>query len=84
MRIIYECSHCGKQFNNISECMVHEITESHMENDPYVKEYIVRNEEDVCKFCDNAYYVYGCELDCQYKECNSTNYYKDFKRSEPL
>lgn len=36
--------------------------------------------EDLCDRCDHAYYVYGCERDCKYKqECNYSNKYEKFK-----
>ena len=32
-----------------------------------------------CDFCNNAYYVYGCEFDCKHKmDCQYRNGYKHF------
>ena len=78
MKIIYECELCRKQFSDKHQCIIHEL--SHLNGDNTIK-YYIQNVlgEDICKHCDNAYYVYGCELDCKYKNCDSKNNYEHFK-----
>lgn len=36
------------------------------------------------KNCEATNYVYGCEQDCEYKDCRHSNNYKDFIPTEPL
>ena len=83
MNTIYECEHCGKQFYNQTCCAYHEIL--HLKDVEKMKYYIMNcTTEDLCKYCGHVYYVYGCEQECNFKDCNRANNYKDFKRSELL
>lgn len=83
MRIIYECSHCGEQFDNKAACVLHEGL--HLGSIDSFKHLVINGlNEDICKHCDHVYYVYGCERTCDFKNCNRLNNYKDFKRSELL
>lgn len=79
MKIKYECDYCHKQFDNMDECQVHEVDE-HIENPADKFKYITINmlNDSVCSYCKNQYYVYGCEPDCQHKDCGYNNNYKDF------
>lgn len=78
MKIKYECDHCKAQFDTETSCRCHEIL--HLHGIEAVKYYIqYATIEDLCSYCDHAYYVYGCELNCQNKNCNAENNYKDFK-----
>lgn len=77
MKIIYECETCHQQFATQDDCIHCEY--SHLDNYDNYKYYLMNAKGDnICKFCNNAYYVYGCELDCSYTNCNRTNNYKDF------
>lgn len=78
MRIKYECSYCEQQFNTEQQCYDHEMDE-HFEGVDKIKYCIVNIlNEDLCQYCKNVYYVYGCEPNCSHKHCVSSNNYKDF------
>lgn len=78
MRIKYECSYCGQQFNSKLLCYGHEI-DKHLEGVDKIKYCIINVlDEDPCQYCKNVYYVYGCEPNCSYKHCAYSNNYKDF------
>ena len=78
MKIKYECDHCKAQFDTEVACRCHEVL--HLHGIEAVKYYIqYATIEDVCSYCDNAYYVYGVEFNCPYPDCNVKNNYKDFK-----
>ena len=78
MKIVYECEHCGKQFSNQKCCAYHEIL--HLGDIDKIKYYITNlTPKDVCDYCANAYWVYGCERDCSCSDCKYSNNYKDFK-----
>lgn len=77
MKIKYECEVCGELFDSSRRCRVHEA--SHFSVAEKIKYGLIHTqEEDICDYCDNSYYVYGCEQDCEHKECSSINNYKDF------
>ena len=78
MKIIYECEHCHKQFNDNHQCSIHEL--SHFDKDEGVR-YYIRNiiGSQLCEYCEYAYYVYGIELNCVNKNCGPNNNYKNFK-----
>lgn len=81
MRIKYECEFCGELFESSRRCRVHEA--SHFSGVEKIKyELIHCNEECICDYCANCYYVYGCERDCKFKDCNYSNGFKDFKLKE--
>ena len=71
MKIVYECEYCGQQFYDKQTCINHE------------KLCVNFRTGNMCDYCDHAYYVYGCEFDCKYRnDCNILNRYKNFKRRE--
>lgn len=78
MKIVYECTHCGKQFSNHTCCAYHEIL--HLEDAEKIKYYIrYLTDKDICRCCVNSFYVYGSEIDCMYSDCDKFNNYKDFR-----
>lgn len=78
MKIKYECDYCQAQFNSESDCRVHEILHlGGIEELKYYVKYIANI--DICRYCDNTYWVYGSERNCNYKDCNARNNYKDFQ-----
>lgn len=79
MKIKYECEYCHEQFDNKYECQEHEMLHLH---DVDRFKYYVRNVlgQDICSCCANAYYVYGCERNCVYHNCNNKNNYRYFKK----
>ena len=78
MKIIYECEYCHKQFNDKHQCETHELL--HFNSDERTKYYIhSKMGYRFCEYCANSYLVYGCELDCQYKDCCLDNHFQDFK-----
>lgn len=82
MTTIYKCDTCGQEFKSPKECRMCEA--SHMTPVDRIKCLIMLNFGSVCDYCDNSYYVYGCERDCKYKDCRHSNNYKDFIPTEPL
>lgn len=83
MTTIYKCDKCGAEFRNSRECRQHES--SHYEGAGKIKyDLMYSAEEHICDYCDHSYYVYGCEQDCEYKDCKYSNNYKDFVPVEPL
>ena len=82
MTTIYKCDTCGREFKSPKECRMCEV--SHMAPVDRIKCLIMLNCGNVCDYCDNSYYVYGCEQDCEYKDCRHSNNYKDFIPTEPL
>lgn len=81
MKTVYECERCHKQFDNMHECMIHELL--HYSDEAAIK-YYIRNvaNTDICDCCNNVYYVYGAERNCSYKCCGPLNNYKDFVAKE--
>ena len=78
MKIKYECDHCKVQFNSEQDCRIHEIL--HLQGLEELKYYAqYATDINLCNYCDNVYYVYGCELNCEYKDCGPKNNYKHFK-----
>lgn len=82
MTTIYRCDKCGKEFDTSLACTAHEM--SHSGEYTNLKYYLLNTINDICDYCKHSYYVYGCEQDCQYKDCNWNNHYKDFIPVEPL
>lgn len=83
MTTIYKCDKCGAEFRNPRECRVHET--GHFHGIDKIKYDLIHNqEEDICDYCEKSYYVYGCEQDCEYKDCKYSNNYKDFAPTKPL
>lgn len=78
MKLIYECERCHRQFGDEHKCMVHEL--SHYSDEEAIKYYITKVvNKEICHYCDNVYFLYGCEANCRFKTCCSANNYKDFK-----
>lgn len=84
MKIKYECNVCGQQFDSPTECEAHEHTHSGLDYNLMIKTSLLIKQEDICDYCDNSYYVYGCEQDCKYDDCGFKNNYKDFIPTEPF
>lgn len=82
MTTIYKCDTCGREFKSPKECRMCEV--SHMAPVDRIKCMIMLNGGYVCDYCDCSYYVYGCERDCEHKDCRHSNAYKDFVPTEPL
>jgi hypothetical protein len=82
MTTIYKCDTCGREFKSPKECKMCEV--SHMSTVDRIKCLIMFNCGNVCDYCDNSYYVYGCEQDCEYNDCRHSNNYKDFIPTDPL
>ena len=83
MKIKYECEFCGTLYDSSRECMDHE-REHLSDKDKIVYDIHVLIREDVCDYCTESYYVYGCEKDCKHKDCSPINYFKYFNPVEPL
>lgn len=82
----YICSVCNKVF--YSEKEVYDCELNHKELNLNEKIFLMcqYNKEDICDYCDNSYYVYGCERDCS-KKCkikNKDNTENMFVPVEPL
>lgn len=77
MKVIYKCEFCDKQFDNANVCKYHEML--HLNSIDKFK-YYIRNVEcqDLCKYCARVYYIYGCEQNCQFKDCAAQNNYMHF------
>ena len=83
MTAIYRCDFCGKEFTNSLKCELHEA--EHLTNVEQVKDNLLHlQDEYICDYCDNSYYVYGYMGDCAHKDCDYKNNYKDFIPVEPL
>ena len=83
MTPIYRCDICGNEFRNPRECRAHES--SHFDGVDKIKYILMHSQEEyICDYCDHSYYVYGCEQDCEHKDCGFINSYKDFVPTEPL
>lgn len=84
MKHIYECDYCKKQFNDDAACRIHEML--HLNSNDEMFKYWVRNiaKDDICKYCDHAYYVYGCELACSVTDCCMANNHQHFTLDQRL
>ena len=87
MIVKYECEFCRKQFDHEEDCVKHES--SHLTGVEKIKYEILNKTRynwnvSICDYCDKSYYAYGCERDCEYKDCSMINSYKDFQPVEPL
>ena len=59
MTTLYKCDFCDKTFYNSKECRNHES--DHFDGVEKLKYTLLNNHEiDICDYCDNSYYVYGC------------------------
>ena len=83
MTNIYRCDICGAEFPSSYSCRMHEA--SHLTGEEEIKYMLIHSQEEyLCDYCDNSFYVYGCEEDCNFKDCAVKNNYKYFKPVEPL
>ena len=68
----FKCEYCGQVFDDTKTCLEHEI--SHYPCSEQKREILAKcnyNGKTPCDYCKNAFYVYGCEFDCEYKtKCN--------------
>lgn len=75
----WKCDVCNRTFLIKEDCIKHE--KSHY---PYLNykqiaclEALKDRNREVCDFCAQAYYVYGCELNCEHmKTCIKKGYNK--------
>ena len=82
MRTKYECEFCGELFESSLRCRIHESSHFSGVEEQIKYNLIHSHEEYICDYCDNCYYVYWCEQDCKFKDCNFKNKFKDFKLKE--
>lgn len=79
MKQCWKCDICGKTFLLKEQCLKHEKAHYPCLNYKQIAYLIAQNDRnrEICDFCKNAYYVYGCELDCSFmKECIKNGYNK--------
>lgn len=82
MKLIYKCEYCGQEFYDSKPCFIHECSHIENENEQLLK-IILREGEEPCDYCENSYYVYGCEKECGCKlPCDYR--YNQFVSVEPL
>lgn len=78
MTVLYRCDMCKELYKTPEEAMMCELECKGWDNDIAN---IVALALNPCDYCKHAYYVYGCEFDCQYnKNCDYTNKYIKFER----
>lgn len=82
MITIYRCDVCYREFDSPEGCRDHERT--HFEGNNRIKYDLISANSDVCDYCQKSYYVYGCERDCDHKNCSIVNFYSDFEPVEPF
>lgn len=72
MKHCFKCEYCGQVFDDTKTCLEHEI--SHYPCSEQKRKILAKcnyNGKTPCDYCKNAFYVYGCEFDCEYKtKCN--------------
>ena len=81
----YKCDYCGEVFNDYDKCLAHEY--EHQNDDVSRAKYLIRYNlrKDLCDYCEHSYFVYGCEIDCQFKKnCNYKNNYELFAPVKPF
>jgi len=76
MKTIYKCDICEREFGSSYLCQSHEA--SHFDGVERIKYELHIRGKEPCDYCANSYYVYGCEQDCEYPDCNCDNNHKDF------
>jgi len=84
MTTVYKCDFCKKEFTNDYLCKLHEL--QHLKKIKQIKNELIQDSKiNICDYCNNGYYVYGCEFDCGFiTECNSCNNYKNFVPVNPI
>lgn len=78
----YICDVCGKEFGSSWVCRSHEA--QHFSGVERIKYELDWKQEELCDYCANSYYVYGCEQDCKFNDCNYDNNHKDFIPVKPI
>lgn len=79
MRQCWKCDICGKTFLLKEQCLEHEKAHYPYLDYKQIAYLIAQNDRnrEICDFCKNAYYVYGCELSCSCeRECIKNGYNK--------
>lgn len=81
----WKCCTCGKIYTDIKKAQVCELSHMDLENDK-IKYYInnILVGENVCDYCKHSYYVYGCEQECDIKDCYFDKDYPKFEPVDPL
>ena len=82
MKVIYKCDVCGREFGSAWVCQSHEA--SHFDGVDKIKYELHSQSKEPCDYCKNSYYVYGCERECGFNDCNYSNNHKDFVPVQPL
>ena len=78
MTELYRCDKCQKIYTSPDDAILCEMMDCGWE-EGVAK--ILACGLDLCDFCKEQYYVYGCEPDCKdRKECNIHNKFKNFER----
>ena len=84
MKRLYECEYCKKQFNDEAECRIHEMNHLTNKNDMFKYWVCSVAKDDICKYCNNVYYAYGCEQSCAAGDCSAANNYQHFELDQRL
>lgn len=80
MTVIYRCDFCKKEFKDLEKYKQHAFN---AHNNRAIKETLMAANK-VCDYCNNSYYVYGCERACQFEtKCNRSNNYFYFQLVDP-
>ena len=84
MKQVWRCDTCGRIFDDSRKCSEHEI--SHLPCSEQKKAILSKcnyTGKEICDYCTHAFYVYGCEFDCQFKDrCTKKSYWPDFELDE--
>lgn len=81
MIYMYKCEECGKTFtghNAFFNCFTHENT-CKGDSVGKLKRELLKTLAEPCGYCQESWYVYGCERECNFPKCNNHNDWKDFK-----
>lgn len=63
MTTVYICDKCGRAYSKWQNARYCEI--NHEVNPAKKKAFLIKHEgSDPCDYCARAYYVYGCERNC--------------------
>lgn len=76
----YKCDYCGEVFNDYDKCLAHEY--EHQNDDASRAKYLIKYNlrKDLCDYCEHSYFVYGCEIDCQFKKTAITRTIMNYLR----
>lgn len=79
----YFCDFCNKEFSSEVQCKIHEKVEH--EGYPKDASFILGWGHDPCEYCAHAYYVYGCEQECEHKkDCLEKHKWAKFEFNKEL